>query len=491
MVDLIYLITLVPTVLLSQLRSDDDVFDKINYKYTVGLLVLFATVTATKQFDDDRIECWNRANFIKPYIAYTNQICYISSTYYVDRNKTIPRNIQERTDSKLNYYQWTPFIILLMALFFHLPRLIWRALSVRSGIDLLDIVESADDMRSIKEFDERDHLLKHIVGTIDMYVDDARRQTAAENRQTSLLRKLFQLLCCMTGKFLGNYFITLYMFMKIYYILNVILQIWLLDVFLNTSFLQFGYESVKLFRYGLNQPESKYFPRETFCDFYVREPLRGGEPLQRITVQCVLTINLFNQQIFTLLWIWFVVVFFLNIYSLAIWIGRVAVFKHRYQFIESRLTRTSRPEIPRLRLEFKYAKRELGDYVQEQLIRSFILVYLEQDGYFFIRMLTVNVSDFIVQEIIEQLWSRYVMRYGENDAKLAEASYYQFRKEKKHVSIISMQAPMSIIMDERSGAHDAKRKYLKQHSDMPTELLMPLTSHDSSSSSTQKKKQNA
>ncbi len=80
-----------------------------------------------------------------------------------------------------------------------------------------------------------------------------------------------------------------------YYIFNVVLQIGLLNLFLGTNFLQFGYESVKLFRYGLNQPESKYFPRETFCDFHVREPLRGEEPLQRITVQCVLTVNLFNQ----------------------------------------------------------------------------------------------------------------------------------------------------------------------------------------------------
>ncbi|CAF3469481.1 unnamed protein product, partial [Rotaria sp. Silwood2] len=33
-----------------------------------------------------------------------------------------------------------------MALCFHIPRLIWRALSVRSGIDLLDIIESSDNM---------------------------------------------------------------------------------------------------------------------------------------------------------------------------------------------------------------------------------------------------------------------------------------------------------------------------------------------------------
>ncbi|CAF1493790.1 unnamed protein product [Rotaria sp. Silwood1] len=486
MVDLLTIIAFVPTVLLSQLRSDDDAFDKVNYKYTVALLVLFATLTATKQFDDDRIECWNRANFIKPYIVYTNQICYISSTYYVNRNKTIPHNIQERTDRKLNYYQWTPFIILLMALCFHIPRLIWRTLSVRSGIDLLDIVESADDMKSMKEFDEREHLLKHIVTTIDMYVDDARRQADSENRQASLFRKLFQLLCCMTGKFLGNYFITLYMFIKIYYIFNVILQICLLNIFLGTNFLQFGYESVKLFRYGLNQPESKYFPRETFCDFYVREPLRGEQPLQRITVQCVLTINLFNQQIFTLLWIWFVFVFCLNVYSFGIWIGRLAVSKNRYNFIQSRLTRTSRPEIPRFRFDFKHAKRELGDYVHEQLIRSFISVYLEADGYFFIRMLTVNVSDFVVQEIIEQLWTCYVMRYGENDAKLAEKSFYEFRKEGKYTSITHLHSALSNVIDERFGATDAKRKFLRQYSDVTAELLQPTISYDSSSTQNQK-----
>jgi hypothetical protein len=119
-----------------------------------------------------------------------------------------------RKDNKLNYYQWTPFIILLMALFFYLPRLIWRTLSVRSGIDLLDLVEAADDTKKVKEFDERDELIKHIVDTIDMYVDDARRQIDAESRRASLLRKIFQLVCCMTGKFLGNYFITLYMFIK-------------------------------------------------------------------------------------------------------------------------------------------------------------------------------------------------------------------------------------------------------------------------------------
>ena len=119
-----------------------------------------------------------------------------------------------RKNRVLNYYQWTPFIILLMALFFYLPRLFWRALSVRSGIDLLDIIEAAGQIKTVQNFDARNQLIKYMVDTIDMYVDDARRQTDAERRQTTILKKIFQLLCCMTGKFLGNYFISLYIFIK-------------------------------------------------------------------------------------------------------------------------------------------------------------------------------------------------------------------------------------------------------------------------------------
>ena len=101
-----------------------------------------------------------------------------------------------------------------MALFFYIPKLIWRIWSVRSGIDLLDIVTAADDARKHECVNKRTELVKYAVGTINMYVAGARRHNDAENRQATVVRKLFQLLCCITGKFLGNYFITLYFFVK-------------------------------------------------------------------------------------------------------------------------------------------------------------------------------------------------------------------------------------------------------------------------------------
>ncbi|CAF1476431.1 unnamed protein product, partial [Adineta steineri] len=229
---------------------------------------------------------------------------------------------------------------------------------------------------------------------------------------------------------------------------------------------------VKLFRHGLNQPESKYFPRETFCDFFVREPLRGGEPMQRITVQCVLTVNLFNQQIFTLLWIWYVFVLICNVYALISWSIRLGSSSRQYEFIHTRLARTSRPEIPRFRFDFKHATREIGDHVHKALVKQFLTEYLEGDGYFFIRLLAANASDFIVQEVLEQLWTVYVMKYGEIDATRAEDEFYQFRIKPTNVQLFDATTSRSFLaVDTTDSTVDLKRKPKKQNSDVGVGLL--------------------
>jgi hypothetical protein len=133
------------------------------------------------------------------------------------------------------------------------------------------------------------------------------------------------------------------------------------------------------------------------------------------------------------------------------------------------LTRTSRPNIPRFRFDFKHAKRDLGDHVHRKLVDAFLNKYLEIDGYFFIRLLTANTSDFIVQEVLEQLWTVYVMKYGEHDAQHAEKTFYEFRNQS------SVTLPASSI--SASYQHvtnrmiDAKRKYSKTYSDANLELL--------------------
>ena len=106
------------------------------------------------------------------------------------------------------------------------------------------------------------------------------------------------------------------------------------------------------------------------------------------------------------------------------------------------------------------------------LVEAFLSEYLEADGYFFLRLLTANSSDFVVQEIVEQLWTTYVMKYGENDATRAEQVFFEFRNQSSITSLTSQATPPPMqTRDRASEMTDSKRKYLKQYSDAAVGLL--------------------
>lgn len=169
------------------------------------------------------------------------------------------------------------------------------------------------------------------------------------------------------------------------------------------------------------------------------------------------------------MWIWFVVLFLLNAYSFCVWVVRLGSYKKRHAFILSRLRRTGREEVPRFRIDYKHVTREAGDFVQHELVRSFIMQYLEPDGYFFIRILILNVSDFVVQEIIEQLWANYLLKYGENDAKEAELRFSQYRFEPgRSGSIVATQVSAITVPDNDGSVSDTRRQFLRRYSAVDT-----------------------
>ena len=49
--------------------------------------------------------------FTPGYEDYTNHICYITNTYYVNQTQKIPVSRLERQSLQLLYYQWIPFIL--------------------------------------------------------------------------------------------------------------------------------------------------------------------------------------------------------------------------------------------------------------------------------------------------------------------------------------------------------------------------------------------
>lgn len=164
-----------------------------------------------------------------------------------------------------------------------------------------------------------------------------------------------------------------------------------------------------------------------------------------------------------------------------LWGVRLGSSSQQYDFIFSRLARTARPEIPRFRFDFKHATRDVGDHVQRTLVDAFLNEYLEADGFFFIRLLASNVSDFIVQEVLEQLWMMYITKYGEADAKHAEEDFFQFRQHPTFSQLPSQSRRLSVI-DKADRLTDSERKYKKQHSDIgvgvlgSTNVFQPLIS---------------
>jgi hypothetical protein len=101
----------------------------------------------------------------------------------------------------------------------------------------------------------------------------------------------------------GNYLSALYLFTKLLYVLNVLLQFVILDAFLGPEYTFWGYGVLKDIWNGRQWTESGHFPvssfvscfknnflfqRVTLCDFNVR--VLGN--IHRWTVQCVLMVNL-------------------------------------------------------------------------------------------------------------------------------------------------------------------------------------------------------
>lgn len=384
------------STMMSGKRNDDSMSDRLNYRYTVAILVIFAIINMNRLYTD-QIKCWVPAFFTPNYDEYVRSVCFVQNTYYVNHTNKIPKYANAKKHSEILYYQWIPFLLLLKAFLFYVPRMSWNAFGIKSGVQISDLVESSFDYK-LPTTDEmhRQMCLNYVVDAIDEYCNDHRRQIDTR-KHLNLFQRHFSSAWCFTGKYLGNYLVVLYMATKLMYISISLLQIFLLSLLLGSNFAMYGVRViVRLFRGISWDTETRLFPKTTLCDFTVRE---FGHPrlAHEYTVPCVLPLNLFNQQMFTVLYFWYAMVILLNIGDFFLWLYTISR-KNRRFFIRKRLHSKKYPLIDEDR--------------HREKINTFADDYLEADGFFMLTLIKENSSDFVASEIIHRLYNeKFLKKY--------------------------------------------------------------------------------
>jgi hypothetical protein len=324
------------------------------------------------------VQCWLPAQFKKGWEEYAEDYCFVENTYWLPFNERIPTNTTMRDERMLNYYQWVPFVLALMAAMFYLPHLLWRSLNFLSGLSVRSVVSMAAASTDKQSGDRKD-----VVGLVAGHMREAMRvQTALSGSGNPLS---WVLSCGMTK---GWYIIFVYIIIKLLFLLNIVAQFYILLSFLGPNHEHWGFGILSDLATETRQWEdSGHFPRVTLCDFEVR--VLGN--VQRFTAQCVLMINMFNEKIFLFLWWWFVMLGVVTTASLLYWILFNFIPYYRTTFVRKMLETQG------------YPRKSNEGHVSE-----FVSSFIRPDGVFVLRLMSGNAGDMVTSQVVCKMWEDYL-----------------------------------------------------------------------------------
>ncbi|KAK6165287.1 hypothetical protein SNE40_022239 [Patella caerulea] len=112
----------------NQIR-DDDFVDVMNHIVTPGILLLAATATYLSQWMGEPIHCWTPAEYKeeKNFQKYVDSFCWITEMYNVPMDTELPKLKEDRGENLVGFYRWVSVLLLLQALMFKLPHVLWMS----------------------------------------------------------------------------------------------------------------------------------------------------------------------------------------------------------------------------------------------------------------------------------------------------------------------------------------------------------------------------
>lgn len=103
----------------------------------------------------------------------------------------------------------------------------------------------------------------------------------------------------------------------------------------------------------------------------------------------VLTINVYNEQVFTVLYLWMNLVLAITIYDFVSWLIFLFLPRLRYSFFSQRI-----------HIQQSVTTVRTG-------MNAFVYDYLQQDGFFILRLVHSNVGDDVTSTILTNLWKNF------------------------------------------------------------------------------------
>jgi len=332
---------------------DNNTF-RLHYKATFLVLVISSLLVTSRQYIGDPIDCIVEEipnNVMDTY-------CWIHSTFSIPGKVfgiegddiahpgvAPPGDEEEYRYHK--YYQWVCFTLFFQAILFYVPRFLWKNWEAGKCKMLVQ------DMNvPIVEPETK----KDRIGLLVDYF--------------SVNRNNHQL-----------YFAKFY-FCEVLNFVNVIGQIFFMDLFLGGEFTTYGTDVLSMTNLEQEErgdPMARVFPKMTKCTFHKFGPSGTVEKLDGL---CVLPLNIINEKIYVFLWFWFIVVTAISGLAIIMRIVQITVGAAREYFLHSatRLTPTSQ-------VKYICGQASIGDW-------------------FLLYQLSKNIDPLIYREFIGALYKK-------------------------------------------------------------------------------------
>ncbi|XP_076181367.1 innexin 7 [Ptiloglossa arizonensis] len=273
----------------------DSIVFKLHYRATFLILLICSLLVTSRQYIGEHIRCIAGKAVAENVI---NTFCFFTSTYTVVKHMNVtsvelgevphpgvgPAN---KNDELVHhaYYQWVPFFLFFQAIFFYIPHYLWRNAEGGRLKQLVSGLRLASLALNETSFTTNNDI------TVPSKSD---REEKIEQIRLSFINRIH-----MNRPW--AYYLSL---CEVLNFINVLVQIYLTDLFLGGAFLGLGQLLSDANTNEKIDPLDVIFPKVTKCIFHKYGP---SGTIQAHDALCIMALNVVNEKIYVFLWFWFII----------------------------------------------------------------------------------------------------------------------------------------------------------------------------------------